>query len=367
MKNGVPATAPSIRAACAEWVRRSSAILTRGVSGFASTFASAHSRECSARCSAAYNAIRSVTCSGSRYPRRTKSRVPLQARESLPAERSSTRSGLAMARLASARRGSESAGSRALDGRGRGRRRDGSEECDSASMTIPAITRRMLRNPRREGKDDFQPGPSRRTGPPLELRRPSLLCQAAPAAIARSTRATTRPLGSPNSATTATTAIALPPRKPPIRPDGAARPWDSGRRPRELDLELRLVVGDLELDLQIDLVGHLGDEAQVLLLHHDVVAGGQLVRDRAKPGRRGLPGQRLALLEFHQLHCLLPCCRRAVVGWGLEMPVSLRVRRSPRRRRAAAPRPRRRRSRFRRSRVRGTISWRPWRSRRRRA
>jgi hypothetical protein len=28
--------------------------------------------------------------------------------------------------------------------------------------------------------------------------------------------------------------------------------------------------------------------------------------------------ERLALLEFHQLHCLLPCCRRAVFGWGLE-------------------------------------------------
>src|SRR3954471_7837106 len=127
MKNGVPATAPSIRAACADWVRRSSAILTRGMSGFALTFASAHSREGSARCSAAYNAIRSVTCSGSRYPRRTNWRVPLQARESRPRERSSTTSGVAMAPLAGARRGFESAALRALDGRDR----DGGEECDT--------------------------------------------------------------------------------------------------------------------------------------------------------------------------------------------------------------------------------------------
>src|SRR5215212_3238666 len=131
MKNGVPATAPSIRAACADRVRRSSAILTRGASGFVLTFASAHSREGSARCSAAYNAMRSVTCSGSRYPRRTNWRVPLQARESLPRERSSTRSGVAMAPLAGARRGFESAALRALDGRDRDRHRDGGEECDT--------------------------------------------------------------------------------------------------------------------------------------------------------------------------------------------------------------------------------------------
>src|SRR5215212_3939755 len=155
MKNGVPATAPSIRAACAEWVRRSSAILTRGVLGFASTFASAHSRECSARCSAAYNAIRSVTCSGSRYPRRTKSRVPLQARESLPAERSSTRSGLAMARLASARRGSESAGSRALDGRDRDRHRDGSEECDTDKHDDPGDHAPDVEKPTAGGQGRF--------------------------------------------------------------------------------------------------------------------------------------------------------------------------------------------------------------------
>src|SRR3954452_2420219 len=163
MKNGVPATAPSIRAACADWVRRSLAILTRGMSGFALTFASAHSREGSARCSAAYNAIRSVTCSGSRYPRRTDSRAPLQAREILPRERSSTRSGVAMARLASARRGFESAGSRALDGRGRDRRRDGSEECDTRKHDDPGDHAPDVEKPTAGGPGRIHPGPSRRT------------------------------------------------------------------------------------------------------------------------------------------------------------------------------------------------------------
>src|SRR4051794_2015513 len=174
MKNGVPATAPSIRAACADWVRRSSAILTRGMSGFALTFASAHSREGSARCSAAYNAIRSVTCSGSRYPRRTNWRVPLQARESRLRERSSTRSGVAMAPLAGARRGFEPAALRAFDGRDRDRHHDGGEDCDTDKhddrrdhayeierdgdpvATVSALTTSLPETPGRERNRDYR-------------------------------------------------------------------------------------------------------------------------------------------------------------------------------------------------------------------
>src|SRR5204863_5947177 len=68
-----------------------------------------------------------------------------------------------MARLASARRGFESAGSRALDGRGRDRRCDGSEECDTRKHDDPGDHSPDVEKPTAGGPGPIQPGPSRRT------------------------------------------------------------------------------------------------------------------------------------------------------------------------------------------------------------
>ena len=233
-----------------------------------------------------------------------------------------------------------------------------------ASMTIPAITRRMLRNPRRE----IQLGPSRRT--PANPRGSKTLAPQP-----------SRARGDRQEHQSHDEAARLPEQRndrhhghrhyrPEGRQCGQTAPRARGTQAGVHVSSISNSVSSSETSNSIFRLTSSGTFATKRRLSFWITmslpeaSSSAIERSRAP---RGLPGQRRALLEFHQLHCPLPCCRRAVVGWGLEMPVSLRVRRSPRRRRAAAARPRRLRSRFRRSRVRGTISWRPWRSRRRRA
>src|SRR5205814_7475028 len=72
--------------------------------------------------------------------------------------------------------------------------------------------------------------------------------------------------------------------------------------PCELDLELAAVIFDLELDLEMNLVGHPRDEAQPVALHDDPVSGGELVRDCVQSRRCLLARQRGLLLQLYEVH-----------------------------------------------------------------
>jgi len=76
-----------------------------------------------------------------------------------------------------------------------------------------------------------------------------------------------------------------------------ARPWSEYRLPGQLNLKLGAVILDFEFHLQMDLIGDVRDEPEVLPLDHDIIAGRKLVSDRVKARSRLLPGEGDLLLQ----------------------------------------------------------------------
>ena len=76
------------------------------------------------------------------------------------------------------------------------------------------------------------------------------------------------------------------------------------RSPSQFDLELRLAVLDLELDLEPDLVRHARHEPDLPALEHDVVSRRELVRDLMHTSSRLLTRDGRLLLELEQFHAM---------------------------------------------------------------
>src|SRR5690349_7933288 len=106
--------------------------------------------------------------------------------------------------------------------------------------------------------------------------------QAAPSASARQAT-TTRPRGNSSTVATTVTTMASAAR---MSAASAARRLAAVTSPGQLDLELRLVVLDLELDLQRDLVGDVHLDARPVTLELDVVVTREVVRERVQAPRR---------------------------------------------------------------------------------
>src|SRR4051794_34917197 len=74
------------------------------------------------------------------------------------------------------------------------------------------------------------------------------------------------------------------------------------RSPCELDLELASVVPDLELELELHLVGNVHLETQASSVELDLVVFGQRVGERVQAGGGGLSAQQFLLGDLHQVH-----------------------------------------------------------------
>jgi hypothetical protein len=77
------------------------------------------------------------------------------------------------------------------------------------------------------------------------------------------------------------------------------------RLPGQLDLKFGAVILDLKFHFQMDLIGDVRDEPEVPTFDHDIVVGGELVRDRVQPGSRRLPSEGGLLLQLHKFHVTL--------------------------------------------------------------
>src|SRR3954469_4114558 len=75
--------------------------------------------------------------------------------------------------------------------------------------------------------------------------------------------------------------------------------------PGELELELGAVVVDLELDLEVDLVGHMRAHAHPALLELDVVVARQLVGERPQARGALLAAQPFLALDLYEVHVWL--------------------------------------------------------------
>src|SRR5690606_35649424 len=87
-----------------------------------------------------------------------------------------------------------------------------------------------------------------------------------------------------------------------------------GSSPAELDLDLRTVGAHLELEGELDLVGHVDRVAQPLALERDLVVARQLVGELAQALRRLLaaePRPGLVLDELHGGPPVVVCARRS--------------------------------------------------------
>ena len=72
--------------------------------------------------------------------------------------------------------------------------------------------------------------------------------------------------------------------------------------PRKLDLQLPLVLADLDLQLEVDLVGHMHREAQTAAFELDLVVPSERVREGVQARGRLLTIEPLLLGDFHQVH-----------------------------------------------------------------
>src|SRR5215218_1340110 len=79
--------------------------------------------------------------------------------------------------------------------------------------------------------------------------------------------------------------------------------WGRRRSPCELDLQLTLVALDLQLDLEVHLVGDTDVEAHPAALELDVVVAGEHVGEPVQPGCGLLAAEALLLLYGEDVHC----------------------------------------------------------------
>src|SRR6185437_14245620 len=76
--------------------------------------------------------------------------------------------------------------------------------------------------------------------------------------------------------------------------------------PGELDLQLPGVVTDLDLELEVHLVGHVHGELEIAALELDLVVACERVRDGVKASRSLLAAQPRPLGQLDELHSDLP-------------------------------------------------------------